>query len=69
MVTRMLGLGRMFIVAGNVIKSMSRTKVQLGATSHAFEVSSNRLIDKLLPDPVAMVFGFPVTEPTHALMI
>ena len=46
---------------------MSRTKVQLGAISHAFEVPSDRLIDKLLPGPVAMVLGFPVTELTHAL--
>ena len=67
MVTRMFGRGWMLVVAGNVIKSMSRTEVQVGATSHAFEAPSDRIIDKLSPDPVTMLLSFPVNELTHAL--
>ena len=62
MVTRMLGLTGVLVVSGDVVKSMSRTKVQVCATSHASEVPSYRLVDELLPDPVTMLFGLPVTK-------
>ena len=63
MVTRMLGLTGVLVVSGDVVKSMSRTKEQVGATSHASKVPSDGYINELPPDPVAMLLSLPVTEP------
>ena len=67
MVTRVFGSRRMLVVAGRVVKSMSSSKVEVGATSHASQVTSNRLKNELPPDPVAMLLVLPETEPFKVL--
>ena len=67
MVARVLGSCWMLVVAGWVVKSMSSTKVEVGATSHASQVTSNRLKNELPPDPVAMLLVLPETEPFKVL--
>ena len=54
MVTGMLGQTGVLVVSGDVVESMSRTKVKVRATSHASEVTFNGSIKEKSPDTVTM---------------
>ena len=60
----MLGLTGVLVVSGDVVEGMSSTKVEVRALSHASKVASDGLVNKLEPDPGAMLFRFPVFEHT-----
>ena len=63
----MPSLAGALVASGTVIKGTNFSKVQFGASTHASDFVSDRLINELPPDPVAVLLHLPVLEPAEKL--